>query len=231
MSKVKPKLRGPCRLLDFYMQPLQKNQNGAGRECGDSERPPDYTAATENSSIDMEDPADLLSEQLPSPGDRGKRIADSSAHSPDKQPPLKKQHGAGTCSPTAECPVTLPLAAYPTSDNPASEHSIKAMLLSLQADLHRELKVSINQLQDKVTCLEDRTTHIEQHLSEATKAHNTVVHTQDDHSATIQMLRLKVADLEDRSRRNNIKIRGVPESLAPPEIVPYLHQLFRKLIP
>lgn len=115
-----------------------------------------------------------------------------------------------TCSPTDDALPTQSLAAFATSDNPASEHSLKAMLLSLQADMHKEFSASINLLHTRIDFLEERTQHIEQHLSEATTAHNTVVEVQDEHLEAIQQLRLKVADLEYLSRRNNIKIRGVP---------------------
>lgn len=127
---------------------------------------------------------DQMSEQSTSPGDRGKRLANFPAQSPDKQPPTKKQHGAATCS--------------PTTGNPASEHSLKAMLMSLQTDLHRELKISINQIQDKVNSLEQRTDHIEQHLSETIKAHNAMVDIQDEQAAAVHQLCLKRADLKDR---------------------------------
>lgn len=51
--------------------------------------------------------------------------------------------------------------------NPASEHSLKAMLLSLQSDMQKELRSSINHLHDRMDGLEDRTDNIEQHLSAA----------------------------------------------------------------
>lgn len=74
--------------------------------------------------------------------------------------------------------------------------------------------------------VEERTDYIEMHLFEATKAHNTIVDIQDEQVNAIRTLHLKAADLEDRSQWNKIKIRGVPESLATPEIVTYLHQFF-----
>lgn len=58
-----------------------------------------------------------------------------------------------------------------------------------------------------------------------------MVDIQDEQAAAVHQLRLKIADLEDSSRRNNIKIRGVSESLAATEIIPYLHQLFRGTLP
>lgn len=73
----------------------------------------------------------------------------------------------------------------------------------------------LNRLHDKITCLEEHTDHIEQHLSNATKAQNAMVDIQDDQAAFIHMLHLKVADLENRLRRNNIKVRGFL-NLSPP---------------
>lgn len=176
-------------------------------ERGDPLQLPEHHKTASDPSSDIEVTADQHHENLTSPGDRSKQLADSPAHSSDKQPSVKKQYGAGTCSPTADLPAMQSIAAFPTTNNPASEHSLKAMLLSLQADLHRELKISINQLQDKVDSVEECTDHIEMHLSEATNAHNTIVNIQDEQANVIRTLHLKVTDLEDRLRRNN-KIGG-----------------------
>lgn len=35
----------------------------------------------------------------------------------------------------------------------------------------------------------------------------------------------KLADLEDRNQRNNMKLRGVPESISNSELTPYIQQL------
>lgn len=117
-----------------------------------------------------------------SPADRGKRSANSAAHS------VKRQHRAELCSPMAAEIQTPSLAAYATTDNPASVHTLKAMLLSLQADMQNKFRSSINHLLDRVDDLEDRTDHIEQHLRAATIAHNTIVNIQDEHSEAIHQL-------------------------------------------
>lgn len=41
---------------------------------------------------------------------------------------------------------------------------------------------------------------------------NTLVDAQNNHKENIPWLKAKIADLEDRSRRNNLKITGVPGS-------------------
>lgn len=121
---------------------------------------------------------------------------------------MKRQHDAKTSSSTADSLPIQALAAFPTTDAPASEHFLKAMLLSLQADFQKELHTSINHVHKRIDFLEECTERIEQHLSSATAAHHVVVDTQDEQTETIRQLCLKVTDLEDRSRRNNIKIRG-----------------------
>lgn len=153
-----------------------------------------------DSASDMEE---ILEHQLHphlSPIDKGKRSAISPAHSPTKPPPVKRQHVTETCSPPADLP-TQSLAAFTTSKNSASEHSLKEMLLSLQAEMQRTFCAFINHLHSRIDFWEEHTEHIEQHLSTATTAHNTVVDLQYEHSEAIQQLCLKVAELEDRSRQ------------------------------
>lgn len=41
----------------------------------------------------------------------------------------------------------------------------------------------------------------------------------------------KLADMEDRSRRNNIKLRGIPETVSKPELLPYVTDLYKLLLP
>lgn len=57
------------------------------------------------------------------------------------------------------------LAALPTSDNPASEHSLKNMLLSLKRDLQREIHKAVMQIQSQVDHIGERTSELEQQMS------------------------------------------------------------------
>lgn len=41
----------------------------------------------------------------------------------------------------------------------------------------------------------------------------------------------KIADLEDRSRQNNIKFKDIPELIKSAELTTYLQHLFLKLLP
>lgn len=50
-------------------------------------------------------------------------------------------------------------------------------------------------------------------MEEFTLAHNELVDAHFDVEDEIKSMRLKMADIEDRARRNNIKFRGIPESI------------------
>lgn len=81
--------------------------------------------------------------------DRGKRLATSPAHSPNKEPHAKKQLWSQVVAGTHSAQNTPSLAAIPVTDNTVSEAMLKSMLLTLQQDLHRELQMSLSQMHDK----------------------------------------------------------------------------------
>lgn len=46
----------------------------------------------------------------------------------------------------------------------------------------------------------------------------------------IQWMKDKIADLQGWSRRNNIKLRGIPESISPSRLLPYVKDRFSLLL-
>lgn len=62
-------------------------------------------------------------------------------------------------------------------------------------------------------------------------AHNEVVDTLEQHGTELNWLKSKVAYLKDRSRRNNLKIRGISESILPNDLTRFLQQLLKSLNP
>lgn len=204
-------------------------QNGA-EENGHS-LPSSQTAEPQENLSDMEESPHQPSSA--SPADRGKRTTDSPAHSPDKSPSAKKHHWADIPGTEAELQAehTTSQAAFPASDAPASENTLKAMLLSLQIGLQNELCTSISYLANRMDDIDNRTEHLENQITEVVKVHDEMVDVHEEHAEQISKLQLKVADLEDHSRRNNLKIRGVPKAVKPNDLIPYLQQLFLKTIP
>lgn len=87
------------------------------------------------------------------------------------------------------------------------------MLLTLQKNLHRELQIYLSQIHDRVDCPKERADTLEEHMSDYTKANNELLDAHNHHAEEIYHIKLKLEDLEDHSRHNNIKFRGTPKSV------------------
>lgn len=74
--------------------------------------------------------------------------------------------------------------------------------------------------------LGDRVNHMENKMG----AHNGLVSAHNHLEDEVASLTAKLADLEDRNRRNNIKLRSIPESV-PPELTPFIQQLIKAVLP
>lgn len=105
------------------------------------------------------------------------------------------------------------------------------MFLSLQNDLRNELRNSFSNHHSRIDQVEEYTEDLERLISEHFAAYNEIADAHDHQVEEIRFLQAKVADLEDRSRRNNIKFRGIPETVKAQDQIPYIQQLFLKLLP
>lgn len=61
-------------------------------------------------------------------------------------------------------------------------------------------------------------------------AHNGLIDAHNQLEEEIKSILAQLADLEDSNRRNNIKLRGIPESISTPDMTPYI-QLIKKILP
>lgn len=86
------------------------------------------------------------------------------------------------------------------------------MLLSLQKDLHNELRSSLSSVLTRLEQVEECTDMLERQITEHASTHHEASEPSYQHSEEICLLQAKVADLEDHSRRNNIKFRGIPRN-------------------
>lgn len=60
---------------------------------------------------------------------------------------------------------------------------------------------------------------------------NSLVDVHNTHTGELTWIKDKIADLENRSRRNNIKIRGMTESVPPQQLQQYALTLFSSMPP
>lgn len=120
---------------------------------------------------------------------------------------------------------------FPTLDQPLTDTLMKEMLVTLRGSLHRDLMECTTQLKAEVTAIGDRVSHTEDKMGEFATAHNELVDAYNAAEDEIQAIKSKMADLEDRSRRNNVKLRGVSESVMPADLRKYVQQFISALLP
>lgn len=139
--------------------------------------------------------------------------------------------GPQSIRPTTLPAPTDPISAFPTSGQPISDTVLKEMLLSLRVSLHADIVSGVNQCQADVQAMGEKINHIEHTIGEYSISFNTLVDAHTEQKEEIVWLKGKIADLEDRSRRNNIKIRSIPESISAPQLQLYAQTLFSSLAP
>lgn len=224
MSRKKNWTSAPRRLTHYLMLQAGEGSKDGAEENGRSSSPPHSPAQPEQETPEvMAETAQDVSTL--SSTDRGKRVALSPVHSPQKTPQAKKYHWATSAQPQADIAAvhTTPLAAFSASDAPTPETSLKAMLPSLQTGLQQELHSSISYLTNHIDSIEDHTYMFESQLGKVVKEHDELVDAHDKQMEAIHKLQLKVADFEARFYRNNIKPRGIPEVVKQNDLVTYLH--------
>lgn len=116
--------------------------------------------------------------------------------------------------------------AFPTANRPLSDTTLKDMLISLRSSLHSDMMYCMRNFKAEVGELGGRIDHMEKKMEEYASSYYSLVDFHNDQSDEVAWLKDKVADLEDRSCRNNIKLRGVPESVLPAQ----LHRLAQELM-
>lgn len=68
-------------------------------------------------------------------------------------------------------------------------------------------------------------------MEECTRTVNDLIDACKEQSEETNWIKAKIADLKDRSRRNNVKIRGVPESIPPTDLQKFAGEMIARLLP
>lgn len=123
------------------------------------------------------------------------------------------------------------LESFPTSNQAVSESFLKEMMLALRSSIQQSFTSVLNKQMSVIDDLGDRINHVEQKMGEYSTAHNGLADAHGLLEEEVATLTAKLADIEDRNRRNNVKFRGVPESVPPSELSPYIQQLIKTVLP
>ncbi|CAH2295039.1 Hypothetical predicted protein [Pelobates cultripes] len=97
---------------------------------------------------------------------------------------------------------------------------MQQQLQTLTADLQRELQEIGN-----------RTAQMESKMEKYVEAHNSLADKLQEFDDILESHRLKLADMEDRAKRNNLRFRGIPETVPNAELQHYLSKMFQSLVP
>lgn len=68
-------------------------------------------------------------------------------------------------------------------------------------------------------------------IGEFASTFNDLVDSHNECEDSISWIQSKLADLEDRSRRNNVKVCRIPESVKPQELQAYFFNILREALP
>lgn len=77
----------------------------------------------------------------------------------------------------------------------------------------------------------NRVHYVENKMGKCTETMNDLVDAYEENKADKDLIRAKLADLEDRSRRNNVKLRGVLEFVPHQDLLTYSHNLTSAILP
>lgn len=185
MSKRRKNRSGPQKLTNFSASSSHGNfQDGGGRGDDTSGHPSSSSApgATSESRYRALSSWILDGEELTPPNSSTTRCTHK-IQVRRQEGAKSSQHEAGsTGTRTHGESVVSPKAAYPATYTPATENTIKAMLLSLHDTLHKDFSVMINPLRAKIQEQDQRIHYTEEKMAAMYTAHNDVVDSLQDHT-------------------------------------------------
>lgn len=77
------------------------------------------------------------------------------------------------------CPaIDNSIAAYPTTNQPVLDTTLRDMLLTLQTSIHFNISKMMHHITSEMTCMGERVTIIENKMGEVTSSFNTLVDAQ-----------------------------------------------------
>uniref|UniRef100_A0A8C5LNE8 Uncharacterized protein n=1 Tax=Leptobrachium leishanense TaxID=445787 RepID=A0A8C5LNE8_9ANUR len=118
----------------------------------------------------------------------------------------------GRTSPTASPTCSSP-DGPPETATKGDVQQILGRLIEVQHFLAGELDKSARAIRAEVQAVGARTAALEDAVTTLSRGHNAVVHRSNGMVERILQLEQQVEDLSNRSRRNNLRIRGLPESV------------------
>lgn len=135
-----------------------------------------------------------------------------------------QEHDGIILSP-AESPPP-PMAASQTSHQQPSLND----LCTVETDIKDSLFAAIMDLRHKIQAIAERVQAVEKKAAHQQTGITKIHHTVDTHTLQLRDLQRHVEDLDNRGRRHNLRVRGLPESVSTDQIIPTVTALFNQIL-
>lgn len=132
--------------------------------------------------------------------------------------------------PTVRTPPLDPSREYTASLTKLDlESSLEAMYARLATKFQTELHKTSHTLSQEIAALGSRTERLETEHDELALAYSDLSREHDSLATAFSQMQSQIEDLDNRNRRNNLRIRGIPESVT--DLIPTIIRLFKSLLP
>lgn len=129
-----------------------------------------------------------------------------------------------------QTPVSDPSREYTASLTKTDlESSLEAMYTRLATKFQTELHKTSHTLSQEIAALGSRTERLETKHDELALAYSDLSREHESLATAFSLMQSQIEDLDNRNRRNNLRIRGIPESIT--DLIPTMIRLFKSLLP
>lgn len=127
-------------------------------------------------------------------------------------------------------PSVISTGESPTALSKADlDVSLEAMYTRLASKFQTELHKTSHTLSQEIAALGSRTELLETKHDELALAYNDLSREHESLTLALSAIQTQVEDLDNRNRRNNLRLRGIPESET--DLIPTVIRLFKSLLP
>uniref|UniRef100_A0A8C5LUA5 Uncharacterized protein n=1 Tax=Leptobrachium leishanense TaxID=445787 RepID=A0A8C5LUA5_9ANUR len=122
-------------------------------------------------------------------------------------------------------------AATPRSPDsgPATRGDIEGLLSTFRADIKRDIQEGLAAVRAEIDAVGARTDALERANDNSAKAYNEMAQHLEVLTEEVHQLQRAQEDQDNRSRRNNIRLRGVPEDVT--DLQDFMHRYLLSLLP
>lgn len=102
-----------------------------------------------------------------------------------------------------------PIEEFPTNNKPVMDNVLKDMLMSLKNSLQADVALYMHKISTDLHAVESRVEHVKTKMREFATTINNLIKVHKGRE-DMEWVKAKLADIEDRSRQNNMKISWGP---------------------